>query len=332
VAPPSDWCIAHATRPTVSASSLFLHKPNQDSGPNPDTPGKNSSVIAARRLTPGPQNATTHNSSSRGRVVVPCSREDEIMHSKWQISLVLGLTLTLGNAVVRADEAADMKALIAKAIKAMGGEKNLAKYRAATLKFKGKIYFSDTGLPATFEMSVQHPGQQKLTINLENCGQTFTFIQVLNKDKGWEKQGDAEAKAMGKDQLAEEKEQMYARSLTMLLPLRDKGLKLSSVGEVKIDDKDAVGIRVSSKGHRDVNLYFDKKTNLLLKSETVAKAMGSDKEVPAETFFMDYKEQDGVKHPMKLVYKQDGKKFVEVTETTEFKLLEKVDDSEFDKP
>jgi hypothetical protein len=255
------------------------------------------------------------------------------MRNGWGVSLAVVLALAAGNRVARADDQADMKALVAKAIKAAGGEKNLAKYRAVTMKMKGKFYLSDNGLPYTGELAVQYPGQQKITINFESCGQTFTYVGVVNKDKGWEKTGTGEAQAMGKDKLAEAKEQMYAQRLATLLPLRDKGVKLSPVGEVQVGDRAAVGIKVESKGHRDVNLYFDKKTHLLLKTETVAKAMGSDKEVPMETSFEDYKKTEGgVMRPTKMRVKQDGKKFVDVDEISDIQLLEKLDDSDFDKP
>jgi hypothetical protein len=251
------------------------------------------------------------------------------MGNRWGVSLALGLVLTAGGAVW-ADDQADMKKLVAQAIKAAGGEAKLAKQRAATMKFKGKIYFMGEAA-YTAETSVQYPNLSKVEVSIEINGMPFTVVIVINKDKGWIKEGD-KTMAMDKDRLAEEKEAMYVRSLAGLVLLKGKGFTLSPVGEVKVGAHEAVGLKVSHKGHRDVNLYFDKKTHLLVKSETVVKQMGTDKDVSQETYYSDYKDKEGIKLPMKIKIKQDGKKFVDVDEVTDFKLEEKLDESVFAKP
>jgi hypothetical protein len=231
----------------------------------------------------------------------------------------------------RADEQADIKAVLAKAIKAKGGEEKLKKGKAMTLKFKGKYYREGNALPYTAEISFQLPNQSKTVINGEINGMAYTIVVVVNKDKGWRKI-NSDTVAVDKNEVTEEKERMYARSLQGLVMLKDKAFKLSPVGDVKVGKHDAVGIKVASKGHRDVNLFFDKKTGLLIKSETMVKKEGSDMEVSQEVVFQDYKETDGIMHAMKLRIKQDGKEYVDVDETTEVKVEEKLDDSVFDKP
>jgi hypothetical protein len=52
------------------------------------------------------------------------------------------------------------------------------------------------------------------------------------------------------------------------------------------------------------------------------------KEVAQEQFPRDYKDQAGTKYPSKSLVNQDGKKFMEI-EVTEYKGLEKLDDSVF---
>jgi hypothetical protein len=246
------------------------------------------------------------------------------------VSLIAALALLTGGPA-RADDQADIKALLAKAIKALGGEDKLSKEKVFTAKFKGKFYMGENGIDYTMELFVQFPGQAKSVISFEVNGMAFTVVSVLNKDKGWVKIGN-DTMDLDKDRLAEEKEKMYARSLEGLVMLKDKAYTLATVGEVKVGKHDAVGIKVSSKGHRDVNLFFDKKTGLLVKTETMVKKEGTDTEVSQEVIYEAYKEIDGIKRPMKLHIKQDGKKYVDVDETTEFKVEEKLDDSTFDKP
>jgi len=116
-----------------------------------------------------------------------------------------------------------------------------------------------------------------------------------------------------------------------LIPLKDKAVNLSTLGEIKVDDRPALGVRVSSKGHRDINLYFDKETHLLVKSEMRVKVEATGMEANQETFYGGHKEVGGIKEPMKFVIKRDGKPYLNA-EVEEVRRGEKVDDSVFAKP
>jgi hypothetical protein len=235
-------------------------------------------------------------------------------------------------ATLRADEAADLKALIDKAIKATGGEKNLAKFTAQTFKGKGKFHGLGDGLDFTGAWDVQRPDRLRVQIDVTAGGMTFTFVRVVNGDKVWNKLNDNTTAIDDKDELAEAKEAMYVSRLTSLLPLRDKDLTLGALDEIKVEGKPALGVHVFHKDHRDVNLYFDKDTGLLVKVETTIKDfMAGGKEFKQESFYSDHKEVNGLKVPMKVVINRDGKKYLE-TEVTEIEPKEKLDDALFDKP
>jgi hypothetical protein len=179
------------------------------------------------------------------------------------------------------------------------------------------------GLPYTGTYAVQWPGQFRMEIE-------GVFTIVLDGDKGWIKdQGGT--KEMPKDQLAEQKESQYAGWVSWLLPLKDKSFQLAPLGESKVAERTAVGVKVSSKGHRDVNLYFDKESGILVKSEHRAKDDMSGQEVNQEAYYTDYKDLAGLKVPMKITIKRDGKQFVEA-ENHDLKMVEKLDASVFAKP
>jgi hypothetical protein len=114
------------------------------------------------------------------------------------------------------------------------------------------------------------------------------------------------------------------------VPLKDKAFTLAPLGEVNIDKRPALGVRVSSKGHRDVSLYFDKRTALLAKTEARVKD-DDGQEVTEETYSSDYQEVQGTKQAMKFTIKRDGKPYLE-GEVTEYKLSESLDESMFAKP
>jgi ABC-type Na+ transport system ATPase subunit NatA len=125
---------------------------------------------------------------------------------------------------------------------------------------------------------------------------------------------------------------LYVDEVVTLVPLKEKDYKLSTLGETKVGKKAAVGIKVTRKDHRDVNLFFDKDTGLLVKTETTIKDfMAGGQELNQETVMSDFKEIEGRKLPTKVVISRDGKKFVD-GETSDQKYSDKLEDSVFAKP
>jgi hypothetical protein len=242
--------------------------------------------------------------------------------------LALGTALAVSVAA-RADDDAAARALVAKAIAAQGGEEKLTKHPASISKMKGNFHGMGEAIPFTGEITVQGADRMKLVIDVEAGGQKFKVVNVLQGDKGWTKFGDA-VKEMDKDELAEAKEQAYAGWVATLVPLKDKAFTLASIGEVEIEKKPALGVKVTSKDHRVVDLFFDKATGHLVKSETRVKDDGGQ-EVNEETFFGEYKAMDGLNVSMKFTVKRDGKLYLE-GELTEVQFADKQDDSVFGKP
>jgi hypothetical protein len=242
------------------------------------------------------------------------------------------LFLFLATGIVKSDDATEPRAVIDKAIKALGGEANLSKFKAVSMKGKGTYYGNGDGIPYTGEWEIQLPDKGKFSVESSANGQTFRFMIVVNGNKGWIKFND-DVKEMGKDQLAEERERLYGDQVATLVPLKDKAYKLASLGELDVKGQKAVGVRISHKDYRDVLLYFDKKSGLPVKSETMVKDImaGGDRLITQEAFVSDYKEFDGVKHATKTVMMRDGKRYVEA-DFSEIRPAEKLDDNLFGQP
>jgi hypothetical protein len=242
------------------------------------------------------------------------------------------MLLTLAAGPVRAGEDKDLRATIAKAVQAVGGEARQAKYQGMTMKGSGTFYGLGEGIPFVGEWHFQGHKQSRFVLEIKVMNQALTFTQIVNGDKGWVKFNE-EVKAMPEGELAEEKEDMYAKWVCSLLPLKDKAFKLTALGEVKVDDKTAQGVRVSREGKRDINLYFDKTSGLLVKSEHQVKDVkgGGDKDMSQETIFADYKEFKGTKYPTKIHIKRDGNQFVDA-DMTEIRPVEMVDEAMFAQP
>jgi hypothetical protein len=239
-------------------------------------------------------------------------------------ALLAGVVVLAGADSIRADEQAEAQAIIAQAIKAVGGEEKLAKFKSHTWKETGTYHGMGTAQPYTGKYAVQWP--DKFRMEIEGF-----FILVLNGDQGWMSMAGS-TEEMSKEQLAEQKETHYAGWVSTLLPLKDKAFQLAPVGDAKVEDRPAVIVKVTQKGHRDVLLFFDKENHRLVKSEYKAKAQEQGgQEVKQEAFLSNYQDVDGVKMPMKIVIKRDGKVYVEA-ENSEIKAVSKLDEKVFAKP
>jgi len=220
--------------------------------------------------------------------------------------------LFAGVDIVRSGDDNDARAIVAKGIKAAGGEAKLAKLKTTTWKEKGTYYgIGDEGFPYTASYAIQWPGQFRLEVD-------GVFTIVLDGDKGWSKMGDT-TKEMAKDELALHLHSHRAGWVNTLLPLTDKAFQLKAVGEAKVGKQMASVVQVSRKGYPDVKLYFAKDTGLLVKNEYRTKAAEQEfKEVSQATYFSDYREVDGAKVAYKRVMKRDDKLYIEA-EITEMK-------------
>jgi hypothetical protein len=242
---------------------------------------------------------------------------------------VLAAGLLLGANTSRADEQADAKALLDKAMKAMGGEAKLAKLSTASVK--GKL----TGSPGGQELTVDLDGtwqgmsQYRADAEVQDGGQNFKGVVVFNGDKGWLKKNSQTQEApAGVAPFVQNL--FHAGRMPQLLPnLTDKDYKLSLLGEILVGDKPAVGLSIGHKDRKDVSLFFDKEKGLPIKSE-VRLTDPQGKEITATFHYSDYKDFDGVKLSGRIMIKVDE---IELTmELKDVKPVDKVDDSLFDKP
>jgi hypothetical protein len=244
------------------------------------------------------------------------------------LSSCLVLLLLVGFvARVAGQDKPDPRAVLEKGIKALGGEDNLVKYRAATWKAKGQ-YFGLKGKGDDFsgEWAIQPPNHYRADVEFQRNGATFHEVRVINGDKGWIKLEKQDTQELDKDALAEEKKLMNAQWLT-LVPLRDKAFQLEALPDSKVDSTPVAVIRVTRDGNQ-FGLYFSKDNGRLLKSERRLKDEAG-KEVKQEVLYDKYKDVgNGIQHAMKRTVLRDGKKFI-VEEITDYKPAETVDEKLF---
>ena len=156
--------------------------------------------------------------------------------------------------------------IVDKAIKAHGGVAELKKLQNTTQKIKGTIQAMGLEIPFSGDLIIAGENRVRVDIEIDVNGMKIQVINIINKDKGWAKVA-GKTMDLDKDKITEARESGHLGTITSLAPLKDKAYTISLVGEDKVGETPAQVVRVSHKDRRDVNLFFDKKTHLLLKTE-----------------------------------------------------------------
>ena len=243
---------------------------------------------------------------------------------------VLAVGLLLGAGAGKADEQSDAKALLDKAITAMGGQTKLAKLGTAAVK--GKLSLSEKGKDITLDVDGlwQDMSQYRIDAVVQEGGNNFKAVLVFTSDNGWIKKRD-NTKDAPEGAVPFIQNIFHAGRMPQLLPaLGEQPYKLALLGEVKVDTQAAMGLLISHPDRKDVRLFFDKTNGLPIKSEVVVSEPMTNKELTVETRYSDYKDFAGLKLCGTISIKLDEMEFK--LELSEIKGAAKVDNSRFERP
>src|SRR5262245_58246934 len=103
------------------------------------------------------------------------------MNNRWVRFLGVSLCLTVAAGAVRAQQD-EARALVDKAIKAHGGEKAMAKVKAAQVSSKGTVHQMG-GIPFTAENYWQDPDKFKSVVKVTINGKNYTETQAFDGKK-----------------------------------------------------------------------------------------------------------------------------------------------------
>jgi hypothetical protein len=224
----------------------------------------------------------------------------------------------------------EARAMIDKAIEARGGAAAIERYKAVTAKFSATYYRNETEWKTTgtaYELAFE---QSRVDWEMQSPDQNAYVVQVFDRDKGWVSMNGT-LSDMTKDEVAEFREVLYASAVADLHGLTGPGFQLTPLGTSKVGDKTVVGVRVSSKGHRDISLYFDKGSGLLLKKTLRRKEAGAAAEFTEEMLYGDYRNVSGLMFPFHVSETRDGKTSF-VGDWSEITVAEKLRDGILTKP
>src|SRR5262245_11460377 len=222
-----------------------------------------------------------------------------------------------------------------KAIAAHGGPVQLRKLETHVEYWKGMILTNSFGfIPAELELKLQLPDRLRLKVDA-NAHKQHIMI-AIDRANAWmaEAENSKEVLKMAQDvpvrvfqSLTEE---LHYRRIMTLVPLRENEFIIRPLDDKAIvNGKPTTAIRIGSKGHSSVNLYFDAESNLLVRSYHPVWIEDGRVQV-RDVVLIDHKAFDGVKLPTKIVDKRDGVSWNDCT--AEYKFPKEIDAKEFARP
>jgi hypothetical protein len=249
---------------------------------------------------------------------------------RWPLLAWTSVALSLAAPLTAPAQEEAARAVIEQAVRAHGGEERLARVRADRVKSRGTLFLEKHAIEFTAETVVQLPAQFKSTVEMMVDGKTHTVTHLINGNKA-AVFVDGKPEKIEPAALLEMRDTMLLDRMLRLVPLlRDRTFDLALLPPAKINDRPAVGVKVVSRDRREFYFFFDKETNLLVKTEHML-GNGSGKKVREERYFGNFMDVDGCMRAFRIVAYRDGRKLLEA-ELTEVKRLDRLDDSEFTRP
>jgi hypothetical protein len=241
-------------------------------------------------------------------------------------AVAVGAVLLLAGAA-RAQEAP--RALIERAIQAHGGRARLEKARADHVVLKGKLLVGVSQVPFASATTVQLPGQYRSVVRVQAAGKNHTVVHLLDGDK-------AAVHVDGREQPAAAHREQLRQALALdramrLVPLlTDPQYQLHALPETTVEGRPALGVRVVVGGQREVRLYFDRSTALLVKTEHWLDGPNGTR-ARHEGLYSDHRDVGGYLRAGKVKALRDGAVVLEA-ELVEAKVFDRIEPSYFSKP
>ncbi len=206
-------------------------------------------------------------------------------------ALLLALPLLSHPPATRAEQEAP-RAVIERAVKALGGEELLKRRVGVRMKIKGKFFLPDVAgqeFPLHGETLTQPGPRSRLTFHVNIVGNQVDAVVVYDGANSWQS-AYGRVQDLGPDERKSMGVSTYADRVTSLLPLlKDKGFTLTPLGQSTVEGRPVVGIKVSAKDRPDISLYFDKESGLLTKYAYRSRSLGAEKEALHETVLSNYR-------------------------------------------
>jgi zinc protease len=213
------------------------------------------------------------------------------------------------------------QAIMGKYVAATGGAAAYAKIKS--LVMSGSVEMKTQGIKGTFEMQSKDPDKLLVVINIPGFGEQregYDGKIAWTKDplNGVRELSGAEAEA-----------KKLSAAFNSSVKWQELYKKFEVLGVRKVGSRSAYAVRMTPKTGRPTTNFYDTKTFLLLRSDTIVESPQGT--FPTESYASDYRVVEGVKMPF--VNRQRVGGIAEVLLTaTEIKTNVPIDDAIFAKP
>jgi hypothetical protein len=183
--------------------------------------------------------------------------------------------------------------VIAKYITAIGGADKWTKVQS--LKVEGQIEVQGVTIPFTIQ-AVQMKGMR---IDAEFQGNKI--IDIVNPEKGWSQNplaGKASLDPISADELKTKLDDLDIQDA--FIDYKAKGSSVEFLGKDEEDGNEYFKIKLTTKNNNEKTYFFDTKTSLIYKVESIVKQQGQ--EIKSAVKYLDYQTTD---FGIKIAFKQD---------------------------
>lgn len=201
------------------------------------------------------------------------------------------LSITLLFAVVFSVSAQTADEIIAKYIDAIGGAEKWSKIKS--IKLEGQVEVQGLAIPFTMQ-GIQLKGQR---VDAEFQGNKI--IDIITPTGGWSQNplaGKATMSPMTSEELKSKLDDLDIQDA--FVGYKEKGSTIEFLGKDEEDGNEYFKIKMTTKNDNVKTYFFDTKTYLIYKEESIVKQQGQ--EMKAAVKLLDYQTIDyGVKMPFK---------------------------------
>ena len=243
---------------------------------------------------------------------------------------LVALCLVAPLAMARPESALTPRQVIERAIVAHGGYESLSKARAERIELRGVMYVGNTPVTFTNHLTLQLPGQYKSVVVLQQGERRHSVVHLLNGDNAMIVI-DGQPQTVNSLHLSQLRQTLQLEQAMRLVPLlSDPGFTLHPGQDFSYNGGVVTSVRIQGKSQRELVLFFDQKTGLLVKSEHKIDGPGG-KDVTQEAFYSDYREIGGHRRAGKVTVRRDGQKVMDV-ELVSAQRVVRIDVLEFNRP
>lgn len=202
------------------------------------------------------------------------------------------------------------------------GQDNLLKL--TTQKMTGKMIQSGIEIP--FMQMGKRPDKARV----EGTFQALTFIQTYNGKEGWNLNpfaGVTTPQPMSEDEL---RSMRYQSDMDgMLWNWKEKGYTVTLDGKEDMEGTSCFKIKLVTKEGDSFMYYIDSDSYIMIRSTTKMKVLGNETET--DTYYSNYRQQDGLAIPGKIETKMNGQLMITIV-IDKFEVNIDLNDSLFEKP